>query len=63
MNALQSAYAARLTSKPADVRMILIRAYAEYLAGHIPEGFALLGVPYTGQGATALRAALEEAAR
>ncbi len=44
-----------------DQRCILIDAHDAYERGHIPEGFAALGIEYTGQSAQALKATIDEA--
>jgi len=60
---LISHFRTRLTVLRMDERGPLLAAYECYLTGHIAEGFALLGIAYTGQSAAALKAALDAAVR
>jgi len=62
-NALTRAFAQRIAHLTLDARGPLLAAYDCYLAGHVPEGLACLGIDYTGQTAPDLLVAIEEAAK
>lgn len=56
---LLTIFARRIAPLPMDARGPILAAYDCYLRGHIKEGFEVLGLPHTSQGAPDLRAAIE----
>lgn len=55
---LMSAFERRITHLPEATQATLKAAYRNYLAGHIPEGYAALGLAYAGQSAAELLGAI-----